>query len=120
MSLVGRQKQQQQQELQKKEEQQQKQRQQLQQQKQQHLLLLSRGGAPAAGPAASLSDCCPRCTTKSPRPLSPLVPAGVYFEKYVKGKHAASLWVRNIQLGMFGVPLRCASHSSQLSRIDCM
>lgn len=30
--------------------------------------------------------------------------AGVYFEKYVKGKHAASLWVRNIQLGMFGVP----------------
>ena len=26
----------------------------------------------------------------------------------------------NIQLGMFGVPLRCASHSSQLSRIDCM
>ena len=38
------------------------------------------------------------------RPL--LRPAGVYFEKYVKGKHAASLWVRNIQLGMFGVPLR--------------
>lgn len=30
--------------------------------------------------------------------------AGVYFEKYVKGKDAASLWVRNIQLGMFGVP----------------
>lgn len=33
--------------------------------------------------------------------------AGVYFEKYVKGKHAASLWVRNIQLGIYGVPLRC-------------
>lgn len=32
--------------------------------------------------------------------------AGVYFEKFVKGRHAASLWVRNIQLGMFGVPLR--------------
>jgi UDP-sugar transporter A1/2/3 len=32
--------------------------------------------------------------------------AGVYFEKYVKGRHAASLWVRNIQLGIFGVPLR--------------
>lgn len=31
--------------------------------------------------------------------------AGVYFEKYVKGKDAASLWVRNIQLGIFGVPL---------------
>lgn len=32
--------------------------------------------------------------------------AGVYFEKYVKGRHAAtSLWVRNIQLGLFGVPL---------------
>ena len=32
--------------------------------------------------------------------------AGVYFEKYVKGKHAETLWVRNIQLGMYGVPLR--------------
>lgn len=31
----------------------------------------------------------------------------MYFEKYVKGKHAASLWVRNIQLGIYGVPLRC-------------
>lgn len=34
--------------------------------------------------------------------------AGVYFERYVKGKHAASLWVRNIQLGIFGVPLSAA------------
>ncbi|EFN52865.1 hypothetical protein CHLNCDRAFT_12764, partial [Chlorella variabilis] len=34
--------------------------------------------------------------------------AGVYFEKFVKGRHAASLWVRNIQLGMFGVPLSTA------------
>ncbi|KAL4440038.1 hypothetical protein ABPG75_003039 [Micractinium tetrahymenae] len=34
--------------------------------------------------------------------------AGVYFEKYVKGKHAASLWVRNIQLGIYGVPLSTA------------
>ncbi|GAB4823747.1 hypothetical protein N2152v2_010793 [Parachlorella kessleri] len=33
--------------------------------------------------------------------------AGVYFEKYVKGKNAASLWVRNIQLGVWGVPLSC-------------
>lgn len=31
--------------------------------------------------------------------------AGVYFEKYVKGRFAASLWHRNIQLGLFGVPL---------------
>lgn len=38
------------------------------------------------------------------RPSPP--PPGVYFEKFVKGKHAASLWVRNIQLGMYGVPLR--------------
>lgn len=30
--------------------------------------------------------------------------AGVYFERYVKGKHAASLIERNIQLGIFGVP----------------
>lgn len=44
-----------------------------------------------------------------PRPaLCSLAPSctGVYFEKYVKGKHAASLWVRNIQLGIYGVPLR--------------
>lgn len=31
--------------------------------------------------------------------------AGVYFEQYVKGSNAASLAVRNIQLGMYGVPL---------------
>lgn len=31
--------------------------------------------------------------------------AGVYFEKYLKGKHAASLWVRNIQLSAFGLPM---------------
>jgi UDP-sugar transporter A1/2/3 len=30
--------------------------------------------------------------------------AGVYFEKYVKGRHAASLWVRNVQLAAFGLP----------------
>jgi UDP-sugar transporter A1/2/3 len=30
--------------------------------------------------------------------------AGVYFEKYLKGKYAASLWVRNIQLSAFGLP----------------
>jgi len=30
--------------------------------------------------------------------------AGVYFEKYVKGKHAPNLWIRNIQLSVFGVP----------------
>jgi hypothetical protein len=29
----------------------------------------------------------------------------VYFEQYVKGSNAASLAVRNIQLGMYGVPL---------------
>jgi len=33
--------------------------------------------------------------------------AGVYFERYVKGRHAAGLGLvqRNIQLGVFGVPL---------------
>ncbi len=31
--------------------------------------------------------------------------AGVYFEKYVKGKHSASLWVRNLQLSLYGLPL---------------
>lgn len=31
--------------------------------------------------------------------------AGVYFEKYLKGKHGASLLERNIQLGIFGAPL---------------
>jgi UDP-sugar transporter A1/2/3 len=39
-----------------------------------------------------------------PPPLPPLLHAGVYFEKYVKGKLAATLWVRNVQLGVFGVP----------------
>eukprot|EP00887_Chlorella_sp_A99_P000565 scaffold17.g565.t1 len=34
--------------------------------------------------------------------------AGVYFERYVKGKHAASVWHRNIQLGIYGVPLSIA------------
>jgi UDP-sugar transporter A1/2/3 len=34
--------------------------------------------------------------------------AGVYFEKYVKGKHAPNLWVRNIQLSVFGVPFSAA------------
>ncbi|KAL4519272.1 hypothetical protein Ndes2526A_g00366 [Nannochloris sp. 'desiccata'] len=34
--------------------------------------------------------------------------AGVYFEKYVKGKHAPNLWIRNIQLSVFGVPFSAA------------
>lgn len=34
--------------------------------------------------------------------------AGVYFEKYVKGKHSASLWVRNLQLSLYGLPLSIA------------
>jgi UDP-sugar transporter A1/2/3 len=34
--------------------------------------------------------------------------AGVYFEKYVKGRHAPNLWVRNIQLSVFGVPFSAA------------
>ena len=37
--------------------------------------------------------------------------AGVYFEKYVKGRHAASLWTRNVQLGMFAVPF-CILYAS--------
>jgi UDP-sugar transporter A1/2/3 len=34
--------------------------------------------------------------------------AGVYFEKYVKGRHAPNLWIRNIQLSVFGVPFSAA------------
>jgi UDP-sugar transporter A1/2/3 len=34
--------------------------------------------------------------------------AGVYFEKFVKGRLAAPLAVRNVQLGVFGVPLAAA------------
>ena len=34
--------------------------------------------------------------------------AGVYFEKYVKGRHGQSLWVRNLQLSIYGVPLSIA------------
>ena len=47
-------------------------------------------------------SCCATSLCFTAAPLA----AGVYFEKYVKGKHAASLWVRNIQLGIYGVPLR--------------
>lgn len=31
--------------------------------------------------------------------------AGVYFEKYVKGKQGQTLWIRNLQLSIYGVPL---------------
>ena len=34
--------------------------------------------------------------------------AGVYFEKYVKGARAQSLWVRNLQLSLYGAPLAVA------------
>ena len=34
--------------------------------------------------------------------------AGVYFEKYVKGRHGQSLWIRNLQLSIYGVPLAVA------------
>ena len=34
--------------------------------------------------------------------------AGVYFEKYVKGRHAPNLWVRNIELSAFGAPFSAA------------
>ena len=30
--------------------------------------------------------------------------AGVYFERYVKGRHGQSLWVRNLQLSLYGTP----------------
>jgi hypothetical protein len=29
----------------------------------------------------------------------------VYFEKYVKGKMGQTLWIRNLQLSIYGVPL---------------
>jgi len=32
----------------------------------------------------------------------------VYFEKYVKGRHGQSLWIRNLQLSIYGVPLAVA------------
>lgn len=31
--------------------------------------------------------------------------AGVYFEKYVKGKQGQTLWIRNLQLSLYGVCL---------------
>merc|ERR1712217_779879 len=36
--------------------------------------------------------------------------AAVYFEMYVKGKHGTccSLWIRNLQLSLFGLPLSIA------------
>ena len=34
--------------------------------------------------------------------------AGVYFEKYVKGKMGQTLWIRNLQLSIYGVPLSLA------------
>ena len=36
------------------------------------------------------------------------VAAGVYFEKYVKGKLGQTLWIRNLQLSIYGVPLSLA------------
>jgi hypothetical protein len=32
----------------------------------------------------------------------------VYFEKYVKGKQGQTLWIRNLQLSIYGVPLSMA------------
>lgn len=34
--------------------------------------------------------------------------AGVYFEKYVKGRMSSTLWIRNLQLGIYGLPLSIA------------
>ena len=34
--------------------------------------------------------------------------AGVYFEKFVKGKQGQTLWIRNLQLSIYGVPLSMA------------
>jgi hypothetical protein len=36
------------------------------------------------------------------------VAAGVYFEKYVKGKQGQTLWIRNLQLSLYGVCLSLA------------
>lgn len=35
--------------------------------------------------------------------------AGVFFEKYVKGMETSSLWIRNCQLSMYGLPLAVVS-----------
>ena len=35
--------------------------------------------------------------------------AGVYFEKFVKGMETSSLWIRNCQLSMYGLPLAMVS-----------
>eukprot|EP00191_Tetraselmis_sp_GSL018_P020808 CAMPEP_0177593274 /NCGR_PEP_ID=MMETSP0419_2-20121207/9050_1 /TAXON_ID=582737 /ORGANISM="Tetraselmis sp., Strain GSL018" /LENGTH=630 /DNA_ID=CAMNT_0019084285 /DNA_START=653 /DNA_END=2545 /DNA_ORIENTATION=- len=35
--------------------------------------------------------------------------AGVYFEKFVKGMETSSLWIRNCQLSMYGLPLGVVS-----------
>lgn len=32
----------------------------------------------------------------------------MYFEKYVKGKLGQTLWIRNLQLSLYGVPLSLA------------
>ncbi len=32
----------------------------------------------------------------------------MYFEKYVKGKMGQTLWIRNLQLSIYGVPLAMA------------
>ncbi len=32
----------------------------------------------------------------------------MYFEKYVKGKMGQTLWIRNLQLSIYGVPLSLA------------
>ena len=41
----------------------------------------------------------------SPPPCPRAAAAGVYFEKFVKGKLGQTLWIRNLQLSIYGAPL---------------
>lgn len=51
----------------------------------------------------------PALAEQTPDALAPaFLLAGVYFEKYVKGRHGQSLWIRNLQLSIYGVPLSIA------------
>ncbi|KAK9809147.1 hypothetical protein WJX72_010196 [[Myrmecia] bisecta] len=68
------------------------------------------GSTPAGQPAAASDQPSELVVGLAASALSGLSSAyaGVYFEKYVKGKLASTLWIRNLQLGIFGLPLSIA------------